>query len=676
MKVRILLGMLAVLAVAVGSAGSAEAVEGLGIPAQIVDVTKETATQTYTVTDYNGTADTRDDRVGTTTFRVVKDTGNCCENHLDGSMEGRLFDVGGSYINYTDDRGLTWKSVRPQNPLVNGEGSMAMAPNGDAIGMTWDAYSGDHFDSYKYDAESNSWFTLDNPLVLGFYDRPWLTVVPGPFAIGLGADTVPYISVVQGGTDVKDPMEESDDGLSYTQLSSPLIDAQTDTPVTSWFPIQADPSFDWIQPIRSAPVTALGGGYAIGVSANTGGVFLLSPDRHWDAWKLPDGSNPPTYIQIDSAGRIHNIRAVGSTQLEYRISSDQGRTWTSAIFPLQFSGAGLTDFKVNKAVGVSAIALRIGNQDWAYKFDITGPTAKLIRKYKIGLGDASAGSDVTSLTSPRMDFQNVNIFPDGRIAVSVLDSTTLSHPPGTGTLGRLAPAVAIELDTTLPPLKPDLTAASVSVPTQATDGNGVTFSAQIGNNGPGDASNAVVRFLVDGAQVGADKTVSLANGTAATVSSGAWTATAGTHTVTAVVDPDNAIAEIDEGNNSVSGGFSVQTKPDLAPSALALTVKTVKTGDQVTLGVKASNLGQATASNVVVRFLVDGVQSGADKTIASLTGGASATVSSDVWNAAKKDGTHTVQAVVDPANTIAESNEANNKTTALTFKVKGGHIVK
>jgi CARDB len=559
MKRRILLGALSVVAVAAGFPSAGAAVGGVGVPAQIVDVTKETAVQTYQVTDYNGTADTRDDRVGTTTFRVVKDTGNCCENHLAGSKEGRLFDIGGSFINYTDDRGVTWKSVRPLNPLVNGEGSMSMAPNGDVIGMTWDAYSGDHFDAYKFNAESKSWFTLDNPLVFGFYDRPWLTVVPGPFAIGLGADTVPYISLVQGGTGLKDPMLESDDGLSYTAISSPLIDAQTDNPVTSWFPIKADPSFDWIQPIRSSPTTGLGDGYAIGVSANTSGVFLLSPDRHWDAWKLPNGQDPPTYIQIDSAGRIHNVRSSGSN-LEYRISADQGRTWTSAIFPVPFGG--LTDFKVNKAVGISALALRINNQDWAYKFDISGNTAKLLRRYKVGLGDVGAGSSIGALTNPRMDFQTVNIFPDGRIALSVLDSTTLSHPPGTGQLGRITPAVAIELDTSLP-------------------------------------------------------------------------------------------------------------QADLAPTGLNLTA--VKS--TITFSAKATNLGQAWAGDFAVRFLVDGVPLGSDAPVASLSAGATTdAIRSSGWDAAKKDGTHTVTVVVDATNTVGESNEANN-TASLTFKVKGARLV-
>ena len=238
----------------------------------------------------------------------------------------------------------------------------------------------------------------------------------------------------------------------------------------------------------------------------------------------------------------------------------------------------------------------------------------------------------------------------------------------------ITPAVAIELDTTLPPLKPDLSATSVSLSApQATEGDAATFSTTISNAGPGDANDAAVRFLVDGAQIGSDRTAaSLAAGGSATVSSDAWTATTGTHIVQVVVDPANAIDEIDEGNNSASATFAVQTKAGLTPATLSLSVTKGKSGDAVTVSAKVANLGEASASTVVVRFLLDGVQLGAERTIAKLAGGASVVVSSDVWSAARQDGQHTVQ-VLDPANSVTESNEANN-TAALTFRVKGGRV--
>src|SRR5213594_1420697 len=103
MRLRILLAGAAAVAIAAGFAGSGSAVGGIGIPAQIVDVTKETAIQSHPTIDYGTLPSTIDDRVGTTQWRVVKDTGNCCENHLTTSKEGRLFNIGGSFINYTDN---------------------------------------------------------------------------------------------------------------------------------------------------------------------------------------------------------------------------------------------------------------------------------------------------------------------------------------------------------------------------------------------------------------------------------------------------------------------------------------------------------------------------------------------------------------------------------------------
>ena len=460
----------------------------VGLPAQVIDVTKETALQTHPTEDFAS------GRTGTTTWRVVKDTGNCCENHLGVSSGGRLFDIGGNFINYTDDRGVSWKSVRPLDPLVNAEGSMAMAPNGDVLGMTWDAYSGDHFVAYKFNAASGEWKTLTNKIHQVVYDRPWLTLIPGPFE-DLTGKTVPYISIVQGGTGVKDPMWVSTDGLVYVEPSSLRLGTLTNTQVNAPFPIAAEASFDWIQPIRSAPVTGFGAGYA---GANGG--FLLDPaTREWSSWRMPDGSAPPTYIQVDSGGRIHNVRSAGAGRLEYRISSDGGLSWTSTFVDLPFGG--LTDFKVNRALGVSALVLRINNQDWAYKFDISGDAAQIVRRYRVGLGDNPAGVGIGQLTNPRMDFQTIAILPDGRVAVSFLDSTTFSHPPGTGMLGRITPALAIELDTTFeePVVFEHLTTGGGWTPT--VDGGKLNFGFRAAQNADGRSGDLGLNDKGGGAKV-------------------------------------------------------------------------------------------------------------------------------------------------------------------------------
>jgi hypothetical protein len=77
--------------------------------------------------------------------------------------------------------------------------------------------------------------------------------------------------------------------------------------------------------------------------------------------------------------------------------------------------------------------------DIVYKIAIgrRDATPKLMRSYRVGLGDLNATSGVGN--DVRMDFQTVTIFSDGRLAVSFLDSTTENSGP--------APALAIELNT-------------------------------------------------------------------------------------------------------------------------------------------------------------------------------------------------------------------------------------
>jgi serine protease AprX len=529
--------------------------ERLGLPAQTVDIAPPVSEQTHPTVDYGDPSTSRDDREGTTRWRVVKNTGNCCENHLTTTPGGRLFDIGGSFVNYSDDRGLTWKSVRPLTPLVNGEGSIAVAPNGDVVAIEWDPYSGDHLLAFKYNAALGKWFYMENPLHHPFYDRPWISVVPGPFQIG--GQSVPYVTFVQGGFPIKDPMFTSSDGLSYLEPSSLTVDGATDTPVSDWFPIAADASFDWIQPIKRSPVIGLGAGRALAA----GGWMLDPSDRKWDSWRLPDGSTPPFFIQIDSGGRIHHVRSAEGGKLEYRISSDGGRSWTSTIAPVALGG--LADFKVNRAAGIGAVATRVGNQDWVYKFDVTGDTAQLLRRYRLGLGDTQSVVGVTTnLQAPRMDFQTIAIFADGRIAASFLDSTTLSTPPGTGMLGRITPVVAVELETELPPLRPDVTPGPLSVATQRVQGGDeLTFQTTVRNVGAADAAGVAVRFLVDGVQVGSEQTLSgLAPDESATVTSAAWSAKhqSGSHTVEVQVDPANTVVESNEANNTATATFEVK----------------------------------------------------------------------------------------------------------------------
>ena len=420
-----------------------------GLPAQVVDYDPPQRLENYRVTNLKGTASPRDDSKGKARFRVIERTGNCCENYLTADSKGTLYDLGGSYVNFTSDSGKSWKSVRPIQPLVNGEGTLVVAPNGDIVGVEWDVYSGDHFMAYKYTAATKTWEYLEAPLHTPFYDRPWLSVIPGPITVN-GAK-VPYVVFVDGyphsGT-----LLYSTDGLTYLQTSDPSLDQQVGGETVPKLQTKGDRSLDWVQPNSQSPIVPLGGGSALAPP----GLFseawsVLDPKTlRWHAVELDAGELAGRY-QVDSKGRLHNVRNA-PTGVEYRISTDGGRTWKSTILTLPkdtFVPTGMMlDFRANRRLGLAAVAMHVRSGetdgDLVFKVDISSDKPKALQMYEIGLADIDAAAGVGQQI--RFDFETVAILPSGKIAVSFLDSTTgpIYHLAELA-LDRLGPAVAVEL---------------------------------------------------------------------------------------------------------------------------------------------------------------------------------------------------------------------------------------
>jgi hypothetical protein len=85
--------------------------------------------------------------------------------------------------------------------------------------------------------------------------------------------------------------------------------------------------------------------------------------------------------------------------------------------------------------------------------------------------------------------------------------------------------------------------------------------ATVANIGTADAANVAVRFLVDGQFLGdATPVATIASGSAVSVTL-VWDnrASQGTHLVAAIADPDNAIAEANEGNNQGQRTITIRT---------------------------------------------------------------------------------------------------------------------
>jgi hypothetical protein len=422
-----------------------------GAPANVVAYEPPIASASFNMTDFGRSDSTRDDSTSKAKFRIIKRTGNCCENYLTSSARGRLFDIGGSYINFTDDSGATWESVQPPAPLVNGEGTMAMGPGGDVLAVEWDPYSGDHLVSYKYDALGEQWSYLEAPLHTPFYDRPWLSVVPGPFEVQTGE--VPYVTFVDGFPHTGQ-MLYSTDGITYLPASSPFIDDELEAPVESWIPTKKLAELDWIQPNTNSPIIPLGGGRALTPPDSFGNTWsILNPETlRWSPFTLPGGEEPSGRLLVDGKGRIHNL-LMTQAGFEYRISTDGGRSWTSTSVALPPGttnvGGLLYDFRANAKLGIAAVSLhaRRGNSDLdlLYKLDIRTNKPRLTHLYEIGKGDVDA-SNSGPPAQIRFDFATVAILPNGKLAISFLDSTTdgARHLAEVA-IDRLGPALAIEL---------------------------------------------------------------------------------------------------------------------------------------------------------------------------------------------------------------------------------------
>jgi hypothetical protein len=407
-----------------------------GLPASVNDVTFQNQTISYPVLAPTG------EQIGTTAWRVVRGTGNCCENHLGATKKGRLLDFGGAYLNFSDDQGLTWKQVRPVEPLVGPEGTVVNAPGGDIVGVTWDPYTGDRVLAFKMDGATGTWEYMYTALHTPFYDREWIAVIPGPHTIA--GETVPYITVLRGGWPSKAVWYYSLDGLHYALASNKVLTQLAGGTTDAWLPEEADAEADWTQPISESSITPLigGGALARSVDALDNGWYHLAPGSMlWSRHYMGDGSELPSgRLVMDSRGWAHLVNVSEGT-VTYRLSKDGGRTWESATAALPPSHTVENwDLRANGALGVSSVAIHAHNsasnkdQDLVLRFATVCGAPELVRTHLVGNGDLNAGIGVGA--SIRFDFATTAILPDGKIATSILDDAHRS------------PALAMEIETT------------------------------------------------------------------------------------------------------------------------------------------------------------------------------------------------------------------------------------
>ena len=398
----------------------------IALEADVADYTAMSSIERYPVLGANGKPAGKQD------WRVVMGTGNCCENYLASTARGRLFDFGGDYLYFSDDEGLSWQRVEPADPLPNfGEGAVAVAPNGDIVGVAWNPYHGDRVVPFKYEAAEETWYYTATKLHQPFFDRESMAALPGPFTFA--GEEYPYIVLLKGGYPAKDPWLVSLDGLNYFVPSAKFLDHMLADVTTGYLDFKATPAHDWLQTTYQTRLTALGKGQALSA---LGGYLedslspqwaVLDRDISWSAFefenkRLPGNGNMLT----DSQGRLHYVTTTQKATI-YMMSANGGRDWATHKIPHPKGTQGRpdVDFRANGKLELTAIAAHIhdkkGNsQDVVYKLSTARDRLRMIKTYLVGNGELVTGSGVAS-SAPRFDFSTITFLPDGRVALSFID---------------------------------------------------------------------------------------------------------------------------------------------------------------------------------------------------------------------------------------------------------------
>ncbi|MDQ3956816.1 MAG: hypothetical protein M3273_00680 [Actinomycetota bacterium] len=391
---------------------------------------------------------------GAAEWRVVAGTGNCCENFIGTTRDGKVLDFGGSLLHFSEDLGETWKEVVPLTPVVSGEGTVVDALGGDIIGATWSPYSGDRVVAFKYEAATGKWLHTENVLHTPFYDRPWIATVKGPFTIG--ATTVPYISILTSNL-TKDVQYYSIDGLNYV-LAQHSFTGQAAARESKWLDLPADPDADWTQPVTELGLGPLAGGGALAHAGTISYVpwsLLQAPDMKWSGYTFPDGALPDGRVLTDSRGWLHHVDAFpGVKSFTYMVSPSGGRGWAGVDIDLPGSlQVEDWDFKANAALGKAVVgvhahdAIRNVDQDLVFELSIDGDV-QVERVFYVGAGDIAVGTGLGA--SLRFDFSTIGLLPDGRIVTTFMDT------------GHLEPSLAILLDASAEGFSGDLDAPVIA----------------------------------------------------------------------------------------------------------------------------------------------------------------------------------------------------------------------
>ncbi|MEU5364220.1 CARDB domain-containing protein [Streptomyces sp. NPDC005925] len=224
---------------------------------------------------------------------------------------------------------------------------------------------------------------------------------------------------------------------------------------------------------------------------------------------------------------------------------------------------------------------------------------------------------------------------------------------------------------------PDLTVTDLTwSPASPSETDPVTVDATVRNAGTAGAPATRVNVSLEGTVAGSADVGALAAGASVKVPVKAGTHPMGSYTVSAVVDPTDAVAELDNTNNSRNAASRLVVGqapgPDLEVTGITTSPADPAVGAKVAFTVAVHNRGTSGVPAGTVTRVTAG-----DTTLSGTTGGIAASGSAEVaisgtWTAV--GGGATLTASADATGVIAETDE-NNNTFARSLVVGRGAAV-
>jgi subtilase family serine protease len=193
-------------------------------------------------------------------------------------------------------------------------------------------------------------------------------------------------------------------------------------------------------------------------------------------------------------------------------------------------------------------------------------------------------------------------------------------------------------------------------PLEPVIGDMVTFTVTVKNQGGAGSDYTHVNYYIDDSQVSSDYIEPISANTTDNQTF-TWTAIAGEHVIKAFVDFINTVSESDETNNEKSITLT-PIGPDLIVESIDWSHNDPPVGETVTFTVTVQNNGGSRADASLVHIYIDDTPRGYQD-IPETDPGTKIIRTFD-WKVTA--GTHSIRAVIDEANLIAETNETNNET--------------